>query len=238
MTTQSKTCSSSTRSCDWRTKTGVVGPVQNQDQCGSCWAFSATEVVRSCNVIARGPNSMPNLSAEQVLDCSQAEGNVYNCSEGYVAGGMQYVIDNGGINDDIAYPYVAGNGINQVCNTSLTSRHVATATQVRYVYQNSPSSMISCAYNQPIAVNLAGGAPIFQLYVSGIISNATACGTVVDHSVLLVGWGTSGSTPYWTVRNQYGTGWGISGDAMILRDTTDGGIGMCAINSYPTFTYC
>jgi Papain family cysteine protease len=235
----SKTCSSSTSSCDWRGKTGVVGAVQDQGVCGSCWAFAGSEVVRSCNVISYGPTSMPNLSAEQLLDCSQPEGNIYNCSAGYVQGGMQYVIDNGGVNSAPNYPYVAGvTGDPSPCNGSLTGTHVATATQVRYVNENSPSSMISCAYNQPIAVNLAGGAPIFQLYVTGIISNATACGTTVDHTILLVGWGTSGSTHYWIARNQWGTGWGQAGDVQILRDTANGGIGVCAVNSFPTFAYC
>jgi C1A family cysteine protease len=38
---------------DWRTK-GVVNPVMNQGQCGSCWAFSAISSMESAWAIKTG----------------------------------------------------------------------------------------------------------------------------------------------------------------------------------------
>jgi C1A family cysteine protease len=52
-------------SFDWRNnKTPVVTPVKNQEQCGSCWAFSTTENIESVWALAGNP--LVSLAPQQV----------------------------------------------------------------------------------------------------------------------------------------------------------------------------
>jgi len=59
---------------DWKTP-GKVTPVKNQAQCGSCWAFSATENIESVWMIAKGLTAanMKPLSPQQIVDCDTNE---------------------------------------------------------------------------------------------------------------------------------------------------------------------
>ena len=54
----------------------------------------------------------------------------------------------------------------------------------------------------------------------------------VVSSCSLIGYGVSGTTPYWIVRNQWGTGWGQAGYIFIRRNTNECGIAVEA--GYPT----
>ena len=51
---------------DWRTHHGVLTPVKNQAQCGSCWAFSATETLESAWALAGHP--LVELAPQQIVD--------------------------------------------------------------------------------------------------------------------------------------------------------------------------
>lgn len=86
---------------DWRTQ-GVVNPVKDQGQCGSCWAFSAVAGLESAYALRTG--KLVSLSEQQVVDCSK-NGN-YGCDGGDLPPAFDYVKSKG-IMRESDYPYKA-----------------------------------------------------------------------------------------------------------------------------------
>lgn len=62
---------------NWITK-GAVNPVQDQGQCGSCWAFSTIAAEEGMNQIKTG--SLLKLSEQQLVDCDT---NCFGCNGGW-----------------------------------------------------------------------------------------------------------------------------------------------------------
>jgi len=85
--------------------------------------------------------------------------------------------------------------------------------------------------SQPLSVSIEADKSVFQSYKSGIF-NSTACGTSLDHATNVVGWGTSGTTEYWIMRNSWGTSWGEQGYMRVAITT---GAGICGIQSSPLY---
>ena len=85
--------------------------------------------------------------------------------------------------------------------------------------------------SQPLSVSIEADKSVFQSYKSGIF-NSASCGTNLDHATNVVGWGTSGSTDYWIMRNSWGTTWGEQGYMRVAITT---GAGVCGIQSTPFF---
>ena len=90
-------------SVDWRTK-GVVNPVKDQQQCGSCWAFSAVAAMESRNAIASG--NLLSLSEQQLVDCAGGSYGNLGCDGGDMGAAFQYAHDYGMMLES-DYPYTA-----------------------------------------------------------------------------------------------------------------------------------
>jgi len=89
--------------------------------------------------------------------------------------------------------------------------------------------MKSALAKQPLSVSIEADKSVFQRYSSGIF-NASTCGTRLDHATNVVGWGSSGKTDYWIMRNSWGTRWGERG---YMRLEIVSGAGICGIQKEP-----
>jgi hypothetical protein len=62
-------------SVDWRETKGMVLPVKDQGQCGSCWAFATTFAVESAHALLTNGSDLISLSEQQVVSCDNVDGN-------------------------------------------------------------------------------------------------------------------------------------------------------------------
>jgi len=203
-------------SLDWRTKNAVT-PVKNQGQCGSCWAFSTTGSVEGAHAISTG--NLVSLSEQQLMDCASSYGN-QGCNGGLMDDAFEFIIKNGGICSEASYPYKGVQGKCQTCT------EVATISSYVDNPQGNEGDLSTLIQTGPVSIAIEADQSAFQFYSGGVFS--AACGHNLDHGVLIVGYGTLSSKPYWIVKNSWGASWGMQGYILMIQGKDECGLALAA----------
>lgn len=200
----SRKLQSNPSSYDWRSK-GVVSGVLNQGACGGCWAFNSLAAVESA--YARKYNKLIAFSPQQIIDCNQSG---FGCSGGTIMGALSY-LKSYGAQPLSSYPYKQKKGY---CNYN-SKQGIARVASYYRSNTSDEASIASMLFNAgPLAINI--NASSFQYYKGGIF-NPSSCSNSVNHGVTIVGYGQSNGSPYWIVKNSWGSQWGEAGYFRIYR---------------------
>lgn len=212
-------------SIDWRKQGAVVG-VKDQAECDGCWAFSTIAAVEGINKIVTG--NLTALSEQELLDCDRTINA--GCDGGLTEYAFEFIVNNG-IDTEEDYPF---RGSNSTCDELKKNTKVVTIDGYERVPPNDELALKKAVANQPVSVAIEAYGKEFQLYESGIFTGK--CGTLIDHGVTAVGYGTENGTDYWIVKNSWGEKWGEAGYVRIERNiagSTEGKCGIAILSFYP-----
>ena len=201
---------------DW-TEKGAVTPVKNQEQCGSCWAFSTTGSMEGAYFVKN--NKLESFSEQMLVDCDT---NDLGCYGGLMNNAFKWIQSNGGIELENDYPYTALNG---KCEASVHNVVEGTAPSSWTNVKSDDVSLMAAIKQQPVSVAIEADQSSFQFYSSGVLTGR--CGTNLDHGVLAVGYGTLNGIDYYKVKNSWGESWGM--DGYVLLERNDSPSGQCGI---------
>jgi len=221
-------------SVDWTTQ-GAVTAIKDQGQCGSCWTFSATGALEGAWKIAG--HDLISLSEQQIVDCDHSLlPPTMGCNGGSMGAAFSYV-EKSGLCLEESYAYEAAT---KSCRASQCSDGIPKGgvtgwkglAPIGRVIPASLKTMMSAVAQQPVSVAIEADKDVFHFYTGGVVTGD--CGSMPDHGVLVVGYGTDASLgAYWRIKNSWGADWGEEGFVRIARGK--GGKGECSVLNSPSY---
>lgn len=213
--------------------------VTDQGPCGSCWAIASSEVLSAHTEIHT--SVVRTFAPQQLVSCvpnpNQCGGDG-GCKGATVELAYAWVMENG-LADEDQVPY---GSTDTRCSSQASVQDQTTAMPVLSQISSSTSFGMSgwerlpmneydpviraLVEKGPVAVSVA--ADPWDVYEAGIF-NGCPGDVVIDHSVVLIGFGSSGgeseeanaATKFWEIKNSWGLNWGERGNIRLLRQEPD-----------------
>jgi cathepsin L len=209
-------------SFDWRNQ-GVVNPIKDQAQCGSCWAFSAIQTIETAWAIAHG--TLYSLSESNIVDCCTS---CYGCDGGWHYAAIDYIVNNqnGGVNSEADYPY---HDYDEDCMFDPSKTYTQVTGYIDIASGNEDDLADKVSSIGAAAISIDASQASFHYYTSGIYDEPACSSSWLDHAVGCVGYGSEGSTKYWIVRNSWGTDWGENGYVRMIWKNNQCGVATSAV---------
>lgn len=190
-----------------------VHRIRNQENCGSCWAFAASEVLSDRFAIATQGQVNVVLSPEDLVDCDTRN---YGCNGGYLDVSWDYIVNSGIVSDD-CLPYTSGGGTSGQCPTNDFNNHRCPSGATFRKFH--ASSYTQFTNNCDVKKSLMNEGPVetaflvftdFFSYSGGVY--VSSCESMAGaHAVKIVGWGVENGDEYWIIANSWGSAWGENG---------------------------
>lgn len=216
-------------SFDWRDQ-GAVSSVKHQKQCGSCYAFAGAGLLES-HILRQGGAEF-DISEQDAVDCSIGKYNNGKSNQGCKGGVPKYVIDyyvKNGLVKEENYPYTSGTSrVNGPCNRPPADLNVQVDVHDVKVQDEDHLAQLLVTKG-PIFISICVGenkeaSRLFQSIADGIFDRSQTITAMVNHGVILVGYGSENGRDFWIVKNSWGTEFGVEGYARIAK-----GKNMCNI---------
>ena len=193
---------------DYRDVSGVVRPVRDQQDCGSCWAFAATEALEGQLGLAGRPMT---LAPQVFVDCVKQD---YGCGGGWPEDALAFAEERGVVPEG-EYPYTANStGYCRMEGPGVSG--LAPMFKARAFYEvraagNNHKLRHALWKLGPLSVTLDASG--FDGYSGGIANGDDCSKDTPDHAVLLVGYrgAENRNDSYWLIKNSWGASWGEEG---------------------------